>query len=250
MATLQDLLAIPQGWTVAAQQEVVDLGSIDPLHPVETETVELWALDLAGIEFGTPNIVQALQQAAQQHGSNVYFVALLRKDDPDPVCDPFGIGICLPGNLVSMTRYRFLIVHSQFQALAILLGALIAIGVVVVWVCDNKPATQPCGQQVTSYAHDTLQQLCQIFGAGCAVQALANTMIWFSVGSIGLAALIFALEFGLAEKLNLKPPQLPRIPPPIGVQPPRLSATVGAPEIGPQVRVATGGRAGGRRRMG
>jgi hypothetical protein len=249
MATLQDLLTVPPGWHIEATQTVVDLGSVDPTTQVEVETADFWTADVFGIHTAVPNIAQGLQQAAAAHGSNVYGVALLHQDAPDPVCDPFGLGICLPGDVVQVERYRWVIVHSQFQAVAILLGLLVIAGLVIVWICDNRPASQPCGDKVTGFASDTLKQMCNIFGAGCAVQALGQVILLGSLLSVAAAALVFALEFGAAEKLGLRPPRLPAVPAISSPQLPRISTTIGAPEIGPQVRLATGaGR--GRRGMG
>jgi hypothetical protein len=247
VATLQDVLTVPAGWSIAVAQQVVDIGSIDPATHVVVDTAEFWTVDILGVTGAVPSIADGLQQAAASHGSNVYGVALLHQDASEQVCDPFGLGICLPTNVVQVERYRWVIVHSQFQAVAILLGLLVAAGLVIAWICDNRPATQPCGPQVQSTAKDALHEMCNIFGAGCAVQALGQVLLLFSIASIGLAAVLFAAESGLAQKMNLKPPQLPRIPAPVGIQPPRMSLGVGAPEVGPQIRIGGSGR---RRRGG
>src|SRR5258708_25632344 len=106
MATLQDVLVVPAGWHVDAAQLVVDLGTIDPMHPVETDTAEFWTADVFGLHTAVPNIAQGLQQAAQAHGSNVYGVALLHKDTPAQVCEPFGLGICRPRGVLQVARDR------------------------------------------------------------------------------------------------------------------------------------------------
>lgn len=241
MSTLQDALAIPPGWTVVDKRVTGDLGAVAPDHPITTENVEFWGLTLFGqvVSFGDvvgamPDTATWLQQQAQAHGSDVYFTALLHTTEFN------FLGI-------QVDRYRLVVVHSQFQFIAALLGAIVLIGLGIVWICANRPSGNPCPDAVTSFPQQTLHEMCNIFGAGCALQALGTLIIGFSAASIGLAFLLFAFETGLAQKLGVTRPKLPSIPQPTGIQAPRISATVGAPEVGPQVRLATGGRGGARR---
>jgi hypothetical protein len=239
-STLDDVLSVPSGWTVVDKRVVGDLGAVDPTHPIQIENVDFWGLTLFGqtINFGDvvgsmPDTATWLQQQAQAHGSDVYFVALLHTTEFN------FLGI-------EVDRYRLVVVHSQFQFVAALLAAVVLIGLGIVWICSERPSSNPCPDSLTAFPQQTLQQMCNIFGAGCALQALGTLIIGFSVASIGLAFVLFAFETGLAQQLGIKGPRLPAIPAPTGIQPPRVSVGVGAPEIGPQVRLSTGGR-GGRR---
>jgi hypothetical protein len=239
VATLQEALSVPPGWSVVDSRQIVDIRTIPTDHPVEVETVEFWGLTAFGqtINFGDvvgamPNTGDWLQQQASAHGSNVYGVALLKTTEIN------FLGI-------EVDRYRLVVVHSQFQFVAALLGAVVLIGLGIVWICANRPSNNPCPDTVTSFAGDTLHEMCNIFGAGCALQGLGEVLIVFSVASIGLAFVLFAFETGLAQQLGVTRPKLPAIPAPTGIQPPRVSVGVGPPEIGPQVRLATGSR--GRR---
>lgn len=236
-------LDVPAGWTIVDQRVVGDLGSVAPDHPIQIENVDFWGLTLFGqtVNFGDvvgamPDTATWLQQQAQAHGSDVYFVALLHSTEFN------FLGI-------QVDRYRLIVVHSQFQFVAALLLAVVLIGLGIVWICSERPSSAPCPDTLTQFPQQTLQQMCNIFGAGCALQALGTLLIATSAVSIGLAFLLFAFETGLAQKLGVPKPRLPSIPAPVGIQPPRVSVGVGAPGIGPQARISTGGR-GGRRGMG
>lgn len=235
-----DALTVPAGWDVAHVVTVADINSIDPGATVEIETSpDFYAVSGFGFSdviSNVPSVAQQLDAAAQAYGSRVYAVILLHQTEFN------FLGI-------QVDRYRWVIVHTQFPALLVLVGIPVVIAIVAVWLQCQGKSPADCGQMVQATAHDASQALCNTFGAACAVQALGTVLILFSIGSIALAGVLFALELGAADKLGLKKPVLPKIPAPVGVQPPRVSVGLGAPSgVGPSVALSTGGRGGGRRR--
>lgn len=238
MATLHDALSVPPGWNVVDSRLVVDITSVPPDTQVEVENVEFWGVTVFGVPINFGDVVGAmpdtatwLQQQASAHGSNVYGTALLHTTE----LNLFGIQV---------DRYRLVVVHSQFQFIAALLGAIVLVGLGIVWICDNRPAGNPCPDSVTSFPQQTLHEMCMIFGAGCAVQQISNTLILFSVASVAFAFAVYFFERGISHQ-DVKLPAVPRITP---LAPPRISAQVGPPEIGPKLSVSSGGRGGGGRR--
>ena len=238
MASAADFLQVPPGWDIAKTQVVGNINELPADAQVEIEqSADFYALSVFGLGDvigNVPSVAQQLDQAAQQFGSRVYMVALLHTTEFN-----------LLG--IEVDRYRWLIVHSQFQALVVLVALPVIIGLIAVWLeCKGQPPEQ-CGQILQTNAHDAAQAMCNIFGASCALGAVTGVLVAVSIASIAMAMGLWFFQSGLAAQYGIKAPALPGIPRPVGIQPPRISTTVGTP-LGPEVKVATGSR--GRRRGG
>lgn len=225
---------LPAGWDVAQVVTVADIRAIDPGKTVEIEISPdfqtISAFGHSDVIGNVPSIASQLDQAAQQYGSRVYAVVLLHKQEFN-----------LLG--IQVDSYRFVIYHTQFPALLVLVALPVVIAMVAVWLeCQGQPLDQ-CGQMLQATAKDAEQSLCNIFGASCALSSLAWVLIGSGILGIGFAAVLFSGEFKLAERLGIKPPSLP------AVQSPRAPAprvSVGVPGVA-GIGIAAGG-SGGRGR--
>jgi hypothetical protein len=226
------LLEVPPGWTVAKAIQVVDISTVPPSIQVEVETLDFYTLSAFGADdvVGTvPGAAQELQQAAQQYGSNVYGLALLHTTEFN------ALG-------VSVDRWRWVVVHSQFQALAILIALPFIAAMIAAFAgCQQQGETlQQCVQSITTTAGDAFHNMCEIFGAGCAFQSLGEVLLLFTIAGAVFSFAIYFFEKGLVGGPEIKPP---RVPPIRQVQPPRVR--VAGPRY-PTVSVGTGGGRGRR----
>ena len=200
-----DILTVPPGWRILARN--MPKGPIPAVvggQPALTQVFQVDSVDMISTQVNLgpvvlgqlPNVQAQLTAAAQRYGSTLYGFAVLQTVEWDIL------------GIVKRTRFRFIMVHRFFPALALLIG-FFAVAVIALAVFGQATAQE----QLNKF----IKQLCQMFGPGCIASQVTNAFIAYALlaGGIGLLGIYVASKAGDRVKVKpveLSPPALPRVP--------------------------------------